>query len=87
MVTVQQLKNLDTKFIYSIKKRVGMLAELTEAKYFKSSFSNTYVIATRAGILQFMGCAQKAQIYGKKNVHYKEYKTAAAAAKYLNSLS
>ena len=87
MVTVKELKNLDTKYIYSIKKRVGLLAELTEAKYFKSSFSNTYVIATREGILNYFGDAQKAQIYGTKGKHYKEYKTASGAAKYINSLS
>jgi len=87
MVTVKQLKNLDSKKIYSLKKQIGKLAQLTEAKYYKCNIYNSFIIITRTGILNYFGEAQKAQIYGKKGIDYKEYKTATAAAKYINSLS
>ncbi len=85
-MTEQEIKNLDTKKIFSIRRKVGKLASLTVAKYFKCSLYNNYVIVTREGILNFFGDAQKAQIYGKKGKDYKEFKTARATAKYLNTI-
>ena len=85
MITIEHIKNLDPSKIYSIREQVGNLATLTKAKYYKSLFSGKaiYYVATREGILKFMGCAQKACIYGVKNKHYKEFKTPQALYNYL----
>ena len=75
MTTAQEIKNLDKSKIYSIKQQAGKLATLTAAKYYYCNIYKCYIVVTRAGILQFFGSAQRAQIYGKKNKHFKEFKS------------
>jgi hypothetical protein len=85
--TEKEIKSLDDKKIYSITQKVGLLASATMAKlYIHTIGVKKYYVVTRKGILNFLGDAQKAVIYGKKNSDYKEFKTAKATAKYLEKI-
>ncbi len=84
MYTASEIKNLDTKKIYSITQRVGVLATSTILKlYIHTLGEKKYFVVTRTGILNYLGDAQRAVIYGKKGIDYKEFKTASATANFL----
>jgi hypothetical protein len=87
MYTAEHVKNLDPSKIHSIDQKVGLLSRLTLAKiYIHTIGPKKYYIVTRAGILNFYGCAQRAVIYGVKNQDFREYKAPAAAAKFLQTI-
>ena len=84
MYTSEKIKNLDTSKIYSITQKIGLLASVTTAKiYIHTIGKKTFFVITRKGILNYYGDAQKAVIYGKKNIDFKEFKTPGATAKFL----
>jgi len=84
MYTATEIKNLDTKKIYSITQKVGLLATATILKlYIHTLGGKKYYVVTRKGILNYLGDAQRAVIYGRKNIDYKEFKTATATANFL----
>ena len=84
MYTATEIKALNTSKIYSITQKVGLLATATMAKlYIHTIGKKMYYVVTRKGILNYTGDAQRAVIYGKKNIDFKEFKTPAATAKFL----
>jgi hypothetical protein len=84
MYTAEQIKKLDTSKIYSITERVGILATSTKLKlYIHTLGQKRYFVITRKGILNYLGDAQRAVIYGKKGTDYKEFKTPTATANFI----
>lgn len=85
MYTIKQIENLNPQKIHSIKKQIGLLASVTVAKVFINR--GIFYVLTKEGFLNYMGDAQRACIYGKKNADYKEFKTAQQTANYINKIS
>jgi hypothetical protein len=85
MYTTEEIKNLNPKKIYSITQKVGLLGSATLLKIYIDDFQKNrfYNVVTRNGILNYFGNAQKAVIYGKKNIDFKTFKTPEAAAKFI----
>jgi hypothetical protein len=84
MYTKQFFEDLNPKKIHSVKKQIGLLASTTVAKVFINR--DVYYVLTRTGFLNYMGDAQRACIYGKKNIDFKEFKTAQSVSNYINKL-
>lgn len=84
MYTEQEIKNLDTSKIYSICERVGAFATSTKLKLFIHTLGEKkYFVVTREGVLNYLGDAQRAVIYGKRGVDYKEFKTPKGTANFI----
>jgi len=88
MTTVKEISSLPDNKILSINVNISPTARACLFKVMKVrdylGKREIYVV-TREGILKYMGHAQFAVMGGKKNVHYKVFKTSTQTAKYINT--
>lgn len=86
-MTIQELQNLDPKKIYSITQKTSALSSMCLNKVYRNidiwGKDKGFIVATREGILKYFGNAQYCAMYGTKNIHYKEFKTASGVYKFL----
>ena len=87
IITVAEIKSIGQSKIRRINKRVGKLAtsmQFAIMKHTNYKDEEIIIVVNRDGLLKYWGDAQQAAIYGKKNTHYKEFKTAIGASNYVN---
>ena len=82
-MTTQEIKEMPSSKIRTISDKVGQFGSFAKFKVMKESVG--IVVITREGIVQYLGNAQYAFFSGKKNIHYRIFKTAEQASKFINS--
>jgi hypothetical protein len=82
-MTAQEIIEMPSNKIRTISNKVGQYGSYAKFKVMKESVG--IVIVTREGIMQYLGNAQYAFYSGKKGIHYKVFKTAEQASKFINS--
>jgi hypothetical protein len=85
LVTVTEIKNVGNKIV-SISKKDGNV-NYNLAKYFYNSVEGFFVVILRKGMAEYLCHPTNLIPYvGKKGVHFQTFKTANAAAKFINKI-
>ena len=82
-MTAQQINEIPDNKIKSVTTQAGTFGRAALYKIFKDK--GRIIVVTRAGILRYLGNAEYAYYSGVKGKHYKSFKTATGAAKFLTT--
>jgi len=78
----QEIIEMPENKIRTISQKVGSFGSSMKFKVMKEK--NQIIVITRDGLLKFLGNAQYAFYSGIKNKHYKSFKNAELASKFIN---
>jgi hypothetical protein len=81
-MTAQEITEMPNNKIKTVSKQIGNFGKSMQFKIMKES--SFIIVVTREGLLKYLGNAQHAYYCGIKNKHYKIFKTAKSASKYIN---
>lgn len=82
IMTAQEIKEMPSNKIRTIATKVGRFGTSMKFKVMKEK--DFIVVVTREGLLKYLGNAQYAYMSGVKNKDYKIFKSANAAANFIN---